>query len=94
MVGASGAIAAVLGAYFMLHPQARVVVLVIFIFFVQTVRIPAVIVLGVWFVLQVLSAGGGDPGVAWMAHVGGFVLGLLGVRLFLPSSPAGGPYRH
>ncbi|MCF8032102.1 MAG: rhomboid family intramembrane serine protease [Desulfarculaceae bacterium] len=82
MVGASGAIAAVLGAYFLLYPRAKVVVLLWFFFYAQLIRVPAVIVLGVWFLLQVLGRGG--PGVAWMAHIGGFVIGLILVRLFLP----------
>ncbi len=82
MVGASGAIAAVLGAYFLLYPRANVVVLIWLFFFVQLVRVPAVVVLGVWFLFQVLGSGG--PGVAWMAHIGGFVIGLLLVRFFLP----------
>jgi membrane associated rhomboid family serine protease len=87
MIGASGAIAAVLGAYFLLYPRANVVVLIWFFFFVQLIRVPAVIVLGVWFLFQILGSGG--PGVAWMAHIGGFVVGLVLIRFFLPS--AGGP---
>ncbi|BEQ16333.1 rhomboid family intramembrane serine protease [Desulfoferula mesophila] len=87
MIGASGAIAAVLGAYFLLYPRANVVVLIWFFFFVQLIRVPAVIVLGVWFLFQILGSGG--PGVAWMAHIGGFVVGLVLIRFFLPR--AGGP---
>ncbi|MFH1059024.1 MAG: rhomboid family intramembrane serine protease [Pseudomonadota bacterium] len=82
MVGASGAIAAVLGAYFLLYPRANVVVLIWFFFFVNFVRVPAVLMLGIWFLFQVLGVGG--SGVAWMAHIGGFVAGLLLIRLFLP----------
>lgn len=82
MIGASGAIAAVLGAYFVLYPRAKVVVLIWFFFFVNFVRVPAVVVLGIWFLLQVLGLGGED--VAWMAHIGGFVAGMALVRLFLP----------
>ncbi len=81
VIGASGGVAAVLGAYLMLYPRARVSVLFWFIF-VQVVRVPAVILLGLWFLLQVLGAGG--AGVAVMAHIGGFVAGLLMIRLFLP----------
>ena len=84
MIGASGAIAAVLGAYFLLYPRTNVVVLIWFFFFVQLIRVPAVIVLGAWFLFQVLGSGG--PGVAWMAHIGGFVVGLVLIRFFLPSS--------
>ncbi|MCB2192116.1 MAG: rhomboid family intramembrane serine protease [Deltaproteobacteria bacterium] len=87
MIGASGAIAAVLGAYFLLYPRANVVVLIWFFFFVQLIRVPAVIVLGLWFLFQVLGSGG--PGVAWMAHIGGFVVGLVLIRFFLP--PTGRP---
>lgn len=82
MIGASGAIAAVLGAYFLLYPRANVVVLIWFFFFVNFVRVPAVLMLGIWFFFQVLGVGG--SGVAWMAHIGGFVAGLLLIRLFLP----------
>ena len=63
MIGASGAIAAVLGAYFLLYPRANVVVLIWFFFFVQLVRVPAVIVLGVWFLFQVLGSGGPGGGL-------------------------------
>lgn len=82
MIGASGAIAAVLGAYFLLYPRTNVVVLIWFFFYVQLIRVPAVLVLGAWFLLQVLGSGG--SGVAWMAHIGGFVVGLVLIRLFLP----------
>jgi membrane associated rhomboid family serine protease len=82
MIGASGAIAAVLGAYLVLYPQHNVVVLIWLLFFVRLIRIPALVVLGGWFFLQVLGAGG--EGVAWMAHIGGFVAGLVLVRFFLP----------
>jgi membrane associated rhomboid family serine protease len=97
MVGASGAISGVLGAYFLLYPYARVVTLVFLGFFAQTVAIPAFFFLGFWFVMQFLSstAGAGSAGgVAWFAHVGGFVAGLVllllfkrrGVRLWSPVS--------
>jgi len=92
-VGASGAIAAVLGAYVVLYPQARVVTLVFIFYFIRIVEIPALIYLGFWFVSQlfnglfalaaatdVLQAGG----VAWWAHIGGFVFGLAIVRLICP----------
>jgi membrane associated rhomboid family serine protease len=65
-----------------LYPRANVVVLIWFFFFVQFIRVPAVIVLGAWFLFQVLGSGG--PGVAWMAHIGGFVVGLVLIRFFLP----------
>jgi len=81
-LGASGAIAGVLGAYIFLFPKARIKTLVILFVFIQIVHIPAVIMLGYWFLLQVLSAyaehgsrSGG--GIAWFAHIGGFVAGLV-----------------
>lgn len=87
MVGASGAIAGVLGAYMMLYPYGRVLTLVWFFYFIRFVQMPAIIVLGLWFLLQLLSAsiGGGSlegGGVAWMAHIGGFLFGALLVRFF------------
>jgi len=86
MVGASGAIAGVLGAYMMMYPKARVHVFIIFIF-ITTVQVPAQIVLGIWFFMQ-LSNGLGTlglditGGVAWFAHIGGFVAGVCGQKLF------------
>jgi membrane associated rhomboid family serine protease len=81
MIGASGAIAGVLGAYILLYPRANVRTLVFLGFFVTVVRIPAVLVLAIWFLIQLwsaLSPGSADAGgVAVWAHVGGFVAGLL-----------------
>ena len=86
-VGASGAIAGVLGAYARLYPRARVVTLVFIIIIFTVITLPAVLVLGVWFLLQLLpafsdpvSSGGG--GVAYYAHIGGFLFGLLLIKLF------------
>ena len=83
-IGASGAIAGVLGAYALLYPRARVLTLIFIIFFVTVVEIPALILLALWFILQFVPAlgqvavgSGGDQGVAYFAHVGGFVFGLL-----------------
>ena len=75
LVGASGAIAGTMGAYIVLHPKARITVLIIF-FFIQFIKIPARVVLGIWFFMQLFmslrdSTTGG--GIAWMAHVGGFL---------------------
>ena len=86
-LGASGAIAGVLGGYLVLYPQARVRTLIIFGFFVSLTRVPALIVLGMWFVLQffqgLFAVGGAETGgVAVWAHIGGFVAGLLLVKLF------------
>jgi membrane associated rhomboid family serine protease len=79
MIGASGAIAGILGAYLILFPAARVRTLVFLFFFIRVVAIPAGIVLGLWFVLQILSAGLGG-GVAWFAHIGGFLLGIALIK--------------
>jgi membrane associated rhomboid family serine protease len=77
-IGASGAIAAVMGAYFVLFPRARVNVLVpIFIIF-TIVRMSAWVVLGLWFLFQIVVP---QPGVAWEAHVGGFVFGVIAILL-------------
>jgi len=84
-VGASGAIAGVLGAYLVLYPGARVRTMIWLGFFVDFVAIPAVLVLGVWFVSQLLNLGGSGGlrggGVAYWAHVGGFVAGAVGILL-------------
>ncbi len=78
MIGASGAIAAVLGAYFLLFPTSRVLTLVFVFFFVRLIYLPAVRFLGLWFLLQLLSLPeGASGGVAFAAHVGGFLAGLL-----------------
>jgi membrane associated rhomboid family serine protease len=91
MIGASGAIGGVLGAYVLLYPRARVLVLVPLGFFFFTWRIPAMIVLGLWFGLQFLSsalAGNQVGGVAYWAHIGGFVAGMM---LILPFRRKGFP---
>ena len=85
MIGASGAISGVLGAYLLLYPHARVLVLIPLGFFSQVVRLPAGIVLGLWFALQLFSSLGSTPGgggVAFGAHIGGFIAGLALVPLF------------
>ncbi len=91
-LGASGAIAAVLGAYFLLYPRAQVITLIPLLFIPWFVEIPAVVFLGFWFLTQLysgiaslgLSASANMGGVAWFAHIGGFVFGLLFARLFIP----------
>jgi membrane associated rhomboid family serine protease len=92
MVGASGAIAAVMGAYFVLYPQSRVLTAVFILIFFDLVEIPAVFFLGIWFLMQLLSGVGslGVPnaaggGTAFWAHVGGFLVGLT-VGLVLRAS--------
>ena len=85
MVGASGAISGVLGAYVLLYPHARVLVLLPLGFYAHLVRIPAQFVLGIWFLLQIISSIVSNPeqgGVAWYAHIAGFVAGLLLVVVF------------
>jgi membrane associated rhomboid family serine protease len=91
-VGASGAIAAVLGAYLLLYPQSRVMTFVPIGFFMRLTAVPAVIVLGFWFVLQlfngVLAIGGPDVGgVAFWAHIGGFIAGLVMAKLLVWKRP-------
>jgi membrane associated rhomboid family serine protease len=87
-IGASGAIAAVLGGYILLYPKARVLALVIIIFFFTVIELPAIVMLGVWFIEQAAfgAAGltnptGSSGGVAYFAHVGGFVFGIATVKL-------------
>jgi membrane associated rhomboid family serine protease len=84
-LGASGAIAAVLGGYALLYPRARVVTLIFIVFFVTVIELPALLVLGGWFVLQLLdasaSSGGDVGGVAYFAHIGGFLFGLAAIKL-------------
>jgi len=88
-IGASGAIAGVMGAYFVLYPHSRVLTLIPWIF-LQIVEVPAIVLLGFWFVMQLFSAGAiavtassnGGGGVAFAAHVAGFVVGMGGVLVF------------
>jgi membrane associated rhomboid family serine protease len=83
LVGASGAIAGVLGAYFLLFPRHRISTLVVFfVFLIRVIRIPAFFFLGFWFLFQVLLSSMGGS-VAWWAHIGGFVAGLLLAGFFL-----------
>ncbi|MCB2106559.1 MAG: rhomboid family intramembrane serine protease [Rhodobacteraceae bacterium] len=85
MIGASGAISGVLGAYLVLHPRANVRVFVWLLIIITTVNLPAWIVLGVWFLGQLMSSAAVDasqPGVAFMAHIGGFVAGAVLVFFF------------
>ena len=88
-IGASGAIAGVMGAYFVLYPHSRVLTLIPWIF-IQIVELPAIVLLGFWFLMQLFSAGAiavtsashGSGGVAFMAHVAGFTFGALGIFVF------------
>jgi membrane associated rhomboid family serine protease len=84
-VGASGAIAGVMGAYFILYPKAKVLTLVPIFFFFQFFELPAFLFLGIWFLFQFLSAAGASlhaGGIAWWAHIGGFVFGIIFLKLF------------
>jgi membrane associated rhomboid family serine protease len=87
-LGASGAIAAVLGAYIVIYPRARVLTLVLIVFFFTVIEVPAWVMLGIWFAEQaafgaanLTNPTGGGGGVAYFAHVGGFIFGLLAVRV-------------
>ena len=89
MVGASGAVSGVLGAYILLFPKAMVHTVIILGFFITTVKIPALIVIGFWAIIQLvnglISTGiDHEGGVAWFAHIGGFLIGLLTIKLWLP----------
>lgn len=92
-IGASGAIAGVTGGFLLLYPRIRVVTLVFIVFFITTFEIPAAFMLLYWFAIQLLSGLGSynsmtdAGGVAWFAHVGGFLFGMLMIRLFAPSRP-------
>jgi membrane associated rhomboid family serine protease len=80
MIGASGAIAGVLAAYLMLFPFSRIITLIPIFFFLRLVAVPAVVLLGVWFLLQIvngLASASGAGGTAWYAHIGGFAAGLV-----------------
>jgi membrane associated rhomboid family serine protease len=102
-LGASGAIAAVLGGYIVLYPRARVLTLVLIIFFFGVIELPALVMLGIWFAQQAafgaagLTSLGNTGGVAYFAHVGGFAFGLLTIRLVAthrkPTPPTAVAYR-
>jgi membrane associated rhomboid family serine protease len=89
MVGASGAIAGVMGAYFVLYPRSRVLTLIPLIIFWEVIELPATVLLGFWFLMQLFSAGAiavtsstGGGGVAFMAHAAGFLCGAAGIFVF------------
>lgn len=98
MIGASGAIAGVLGAYLILHPFARIHTVIIIIIFIRIIYLPAIFLLSVWFFFQIFSSltvsateGGG---VAWYAHIGGFIAGFLLIRIFQNKRPLYIRVRH
>jgi membrane associated rhomboid family serine protease len=80
MIGASGAISGILGAYLVLYPYARIKTLLFIIIFIKIVELPAIVLLTIWFFMQVLYSS--LEGVAWYAHIGGFVFGLITIKLF------------
>jgi len=85
-IGASGAIAGVMGAYFILHPRAKILTLIPIFFIPYFLEIPAAFFLGIWFILQFVNAAGSHgqvSGVAWWAHIGGFVFGIIFLKLLL-----------
>ena len=88
-IGASGAVAAVLGGYILLYPRARVVTVIFIVFFFTVLELPALLILGFWFLQQIAfgaldlsNPSGGGGGVAYFAHIGGFAFGLLAIKLF------------
>ena len=89
-IGASGAIAGIMGAYFVLYPRSRVLTLIFLVFYIDVVEIPAVVFLGFWFLMQLVSGvgaladatGQAAGGIAFWAHVAGFVGGAALVKLF------------
>ena len=84
-VGASGAIGGIMGAYFLLYPRARIVTLLVIVIYLKLINVPAWVMLGYWFVIQLLSSmvqGPAGGGVAFWAHIGGFLAGLLLVKVF------------
>ena len=82
VIGASGAVSGVMGAYLLLFPHARIRTLVFIFILVTTMDIPAAVFLVIWFVFQFLYAGGGES-IAWLAHVGGFIVGMILLKVFL-----------
>lgn len=98
IIGASGAIAGVMGAYIILHPRAKVLTLIPIIIIPYFTELPAFIFLGFWFAMQlinVFSSSAGSSGIAWWAHIGGFIFGIVFLKLFLllPESKMSGRVR-
>lgn len=87
MIGASGAVSGVLGAYLLLFPRATVKTLIFLFIFITTVDIPAMLLLTIWFFFQIVSSYG--PGVAWFAHIGGFIFGMAATKIFTVGSRRG-----
>ncbi|HOS59338.1 MAG TPA: rhomboid family intramembrane serine protease [Syntrophorhabdaceae bacterium] len=83
MIGASGAVSGILGAYLILFPYAKVKTVMFILIFIKVVELPAILLLSIWFFIQLLFSNG--EGIAWYAHIGGFIFGLLSIRLFRPT---------
>jgi len=88
LIGASGAIAGILGAYLLLYPKAGVHTLIFIVFFIKIIRLPAIFVLSLWFIIQLINSTGPGGGVAWFAHIGGFVAGFILIKPFINKSGA------
>jgi len=91
-IGASGAIAGVMGAYLVLFPSSRILTLIPIIFIPYFIEVPAFLFLGLWFILQFIGAagsGGQATGVAWWAHIGGFVFGIILLKVFMKAPAMG-----
>jgi membrane associated rhomboid family serine protease len=85
MVGASGAIAGILGAYLILFPFANIDTLFVFFFIIRIIKVPAIFFIGFWFFIQIISvSGGGASNIAWFAHIGGFIAGVVLILIFKP----------
>lgn len=87
MIGASGAISGVLGAYLLLHPHAKILTLIIFGFFIRVIKVPALFILGFWIIIQFINGTASlgaleRGGTAWFAHIGGFLAGLILIHFF------------
>lgn len=82
VIGASGAISGVMGAYFLFYPRARVLTLIPFFIFIRIIKVPAFFFLGFWIIFQVINSMSGEAGIAWFAHIGGFAAGLILAPLF------------
>lgn len=94
LIGASGAIAGVMGAYLVLFPRARVLTLFLIIIYPLFVWIPAVVILLLWLVVQFLNVGSGmESNVAWAAHIGGFITGMIAIKLMIRRRPPPSPPR-
>ena len=99
VIGASGAIAGVMGAYLFLYPNSKILTLIPILFIPWFIEIPAFFFLGVWFLFQFINAAGNHgsiTGIAWWAHIGGFVCGIIFLKIFLaiPESSAGDKNSH